>query len=293
MKLELATIAWLYAEQILVDAEHSNVLVIFDCCEAGSLCKSRSPARFEYLSACVAGAKTKPAGPNSFTKALIWSLRELKNHERGWHTTSELRDKVTHAPHFPKDQCPMIGQRFFRPDYIVLAPSSSVLDHAALQSREGFEDHKRPAIRREYLDLRFEFHDTVTDEVFKETGRQLRSLIDESKIKATHITFIEKRGGSRWGPALHAVRAAVRLQGSKHLPNGHYSSHTDFNGIGDQGEPLAYSVNSQLPTHASSLGRATISSTPASRPQSPPKVNGLFRSLDGPQSDLGRYRLVS
>lgn len=271
--MELASIAWDTTERILFDAEHADILVIFDCCEAGSLCKTRSPMRFEYLAACTAGARTKAAGPKSFTRALIWALKELKNHERGWYSTSELRDKIYRAPNFPKDQNPMIGQRSVSSaDYIVLAPSSRVLDDGARQRREGAEVRKRPVIRREYLDLRFEFHESVTDKVFQETGRALRSLIKESHIKAARITFIEKRGGSRWGPILNVVRAAVRLR--KRQSTGQYSSHPGFTGIAVQLEPLASLLNSRQAASASNFRRATISSYPTTQPL--PAVNSLF-----------------
>jgi hypothetical protein len=217
----------------------------------------------------------------SFTKALIWALKELKIHTRGWYSTSELRDKIYSAPNFPKEQNPMIGQRSPSPDYIVLAPSPSVLDDGARQRREGAQVRKRPVIRREYLDLRFEFHESVTDKIFKETGRALRSLIKESHIKAARITFIEKRGGSRWGPILNVVRAAVRLR--KRQSNGQSPSRPGFNGIAVQLEPLASLLNSRLAARASNFRRATISSYPTR--QSPPAVSGLL-SLTVPRAFL-------
>jgi hypothetical protein len=278
-EFELATVAWDTTERILHPTEHADILVIFDCCDAGSLCKGRAPTRFEYLAACHAGARTKPAGPKSFTKALIWSLKQLKSHKRGYYSTSELRDKIYTAPDFPKEQNPTIGQRFYSPDYIVLAPSSNVLDPGTSKRRDGVEELKTPPIHREYLDLRFEFHESVTDKVFKETGRVLRSLIKESKIKAARINFIEKRGGSRWPPILTVVRVAVRLRKRGARRHGHSRASSD--GIAVQVEPLASLLNSQLAASASSLRRPTVSPYPASRLGCPPAVNvvtvhGLF-----------------
>jgi hypothetical protein len=272
-KFELATVAWDATERILYPTEHADILVIFDCCDAGSLCKGRAPTRFEYLAACHAGARTKPAGPKSFTRALIWSLKQLKSHKRGWYSTSELRDKVYTAPNFPKEQNPTIGQRFYPGDYIVLAPSTRVLTPGALRRRESIEEQKRPPIRREYLDLRFEFHESVTDEVVKETGRVLRSLIKESKIKATRTHFIEKRGGSRWPPILTVVQAAVRLR--KRQARGGCHSRSSSTGIAVQVAPLASLLNSQMAASASSLSPPPGLSYASSKLACPPAVEGV------------------
>jgi hypothetical protein len=279
-QLKIATIAWDCAEDILVEAEHANVLVVFDCCDAGNLCKARSPARFEYLAACLPGARTKPAGPKSFTRALIWSLKELRNHDQGWYPTSELRDKITKAPGFPRDQHPMVGQRSFSPEYIVLAPSSSVLDANALQRREGLEEHKKPVIRPKYLDLRFEYHEPITDEVLEETGRALRSLIQESKIQAKRIKFVKKEGGSRWPAVLSKVIAIVRF--GRLL---RYST-TQLSPSVSEIEVLTYSLNEQRATVPSSLRPPNPSSYPGNRRESPHMVNGVIRELDLPQSSL-------
>jgi hypothetical protein len=290
-KLKTATIAWEIAEDILVEAEHANLLVIFDCCEAGSLCKSRSPFRFEYLAACLPGAKTKPAGPKSFTRALIWSLKQLRNHERGWYPTSELRDKISKAPGFPKDQYPLLGQRIFSPDYIVFAPSTGVLDTSALARREGLEDHKKQAIHREYLDLRFEFHERITDEVFVETGRALQSLIQEDRIQATRITFVEKHGRSRWPKVLQTVKAVLRF--AKNQQHGPSATQTSSSSSEPEVEVLASLINSQRHITQSRIRPTSPSSIRESRRQPPHMNNSLTGGFEPRLSDLGRYRMIN
>jgi hypothetical protein len=289
-RLKVATIAWECAEDLLVEAEHANLLVIFDCCDAGNLCKSRSPSRFEYLAACLPGARTKPAGPKSFTRALIWSLKQLRSHARGWYPTSELRDKISEAPDFPEEQYPLLGQRIFSPEYIVLAPLSSVLDASALQRREGLEEHKKQVIHREYLDLRFEFHERITDDVFVETGRALRSLMKESKIQATRITFIEKHGRSRWPALLSVVKAALRF-GNYQL-HGPSTTQTSPSDIEAEVQVLTSMLTNQRSTIPSSLRSGSPSSHPASRRQSPRIINSVINDFDRPRSVLGRYRMI-
>jgi hypothetical protein len=275
---------------MLFDAEHANLLVIFDCCEAGNLCKSRSPARFEYLAACGPRERTKPAGPESFTRALIWSLKELRNHERGWYPTSELRDKILRAPDFPKTQFPQLAPRIFSPDHIVLAPLSRVLDEDALEQRKKLVENRKKSIPRWYLDLRLEFHERLSDEVFVDTGKALRTLIQESKIKAKRITFIEKHGKSRWPALLTFVTTALRFSKNQI----HETSDTQSGPSGNETRPevLTTLLNNRLLPASSSLRPASPSPLPGRRRQSIRITNGLTTGNGSSMSSLGRYRLT-
>ena len=77
-----ASIEWHEVERTLV-ATLSDVLVIFDCCRAGLLCKSAQDGLenndriFQCLGACESDQRTRSSGDRSFTTAMIWALKEL------------------------------------------------------------------------------------------------------------------------------------------------------------------------------------------------------------------------
>src|SRR5436305_613963 len=78
-QLDRNTIAWNMAEKCIESTE-ADILVIFDCCQAGTLrhdFRSRPGRCFEFLVACAANETTRIPGPGSFTSALIWALKEL------------------------------------------------------------------------------------------------------------------------------------------------------------------------------------------------------------------------
>ncbi|KAL8703684.1 MAG: hypothetical protein Q9201_003138 [Fulgogasparrea decipioides] len=69
--------------------------------------------RFEYLAATDSMGRTPVPGEDSFTTALIWALKELKEKKLGGRfTTDELVREIKHnAPNFPKDQKPVLSDR--------------------------------------------------------------------------------------------------------------------------------------------------------------------------------------
>ena len=68
---------------------------------------------FEYLGACGATEVTPLPGETSFTSALIWALKRLlETKPEGRFTTSELLAEIRdNAPHFPKEQHPVMRDR--------------------------------------------------------------------------------------------------------------------------------------------------------------------------------------
>src|SRR5215469_829385 len=101
-------IAWHTAEKLLNDTL-ADVLVIFDCCNAGALCKYRSYLRFQYLAACKSEQVTPAPSEKSFTRALIWALEQLSK-KSPFHLP-KLLDMIGKAPNFPRTQQPEIGHR--------------------------------------------------------------------------------------------------------------------------------------------------------------------------------------
>jgi hypothetical protein len=111
-----ASFEWHEVERTLAETL-SDVLVIFDCCQAGLICKSAedSPATdtriFQYLGACESEQLTESRGPGSFTSAIIWALKELA--EESSFPITKLVHKVQAHKDFPPDQRPVLfGSRF-------------------------------------------------------------------------------------------------------------------------------------------------------------------------------------
>jgi hypothetical protein len=165
------------------------VLAIFDCCDAGKLCANRSPSRWEYLGACCQDALTKNPGPESFTRALIWALKELK--AKTFFPTSELLLKIRKAPRFPKDQQPWLQNREVASvDYIVLAPTPS--PSASPSDPSSFDLSVRAPACHYLLDLQFQFQEDIDEAIIRETAGTLHKLIKNKKLKAKRIKYLKK-----------------------------------------------------------------------------------------------------
>ena len=216
-QLERNSIAWHSAETLIADTD-SDVLVIFDCCHAGSLCRpyrSRHGRCFEFLGACTADQKTRKPGPDSFTSDLIWALEQLA--EKPFFTSSELQHMITKAPDFPKTQFPQLFDRFDpSPEHISMAPLTTRNECVTEtpQYREELDFSQR-----EYLDLRFHFKQKVDDTAIRQTADALRSLLRDpvSELSAERISFKGKYSLRQTAEAaarhwLSRTRGALMLQ---------------------------------------------------------------------------------
>lgn len=212
------SIAWNAAETLLRDRK-GDVFAIFDCCDAGSICHPRGPLRFEVLGACCYEQTTSPPGSTSFTTALIWALRQLKDSPKGFFSSVELQHKIKQYKDFPKDQIPHLSHRELESaglDHIVLAPLNP--DSSPLDQKE---QHIPPRVDSHFLDLRFHFHGNITDEIVKNLATNLRPLVKQHRIEVKRVTFIAKRSvvrdvANRW---LHITRTnrASRKQSQESL----------------------------------------------------------------------------
>ncbi|KAI9894818.1 MAG: hypothetical protein M1814_000037 [Vezdaea aestivalis] len=150
---EFDRITWEYAEAALMTAK-ASVLVILDCCDAGSITRRRgSEPPFEYIAAASWNDPTRTPGQDSFTSALIWALKKLAD-EKGGFTASALANKIGNAPELPKNQCPGHGDRKFQSQgKVALAP----LPKVGTPLPKVF-DKRTPGINGtpiEYVDIRF------------------------------------------------------------------------------------------------------------------------------------------
>lgn len=144
-----ASIEWNEVERTLV-ATSSDVLVIFDCCHAGLLCRSAQDGLvnrtriFQYLGACESEQRTKSSGSQSFTAAIIWALKELA--EESDFPITTLVKKIEARAEFPHhQQRPVLFGGRFAPvsENIRLARMPNTTPQAkSSAAATGTEEHK-------------------------------------------------------------------------------------------------------------------------------------------------------
>lgn len=195
------SIEWVEVERVLSKTK-ADVLVIFDSCNAGLLCREahRGQGRcFQYLGACEAKQRTRSAGNSSFTHAMIWALGQLAQ-ESGFPAT-KLVQVLTSHPNFPKDQHPVLfGSRFEpaleniwiapmpKPGSLnVNAPPSPPISTAASPRLHPYDAHVTHGV----LDLRFHFAQKATKQDIHDVGITLRSLLTPRLTNCHHISFID------------------------------------------------------------------------------------------------------
>ena len=173
----------------------SDVLVIFDCCHAGLLCRSAkegllNPTRsFQYLGACESGQLTNRAGPQSFTSAITWALSKLAV-EPSFPVTKLVKTIEEHV-HFPRDQTPVLfGGRF--------DPVAENICIAHMRGPES-EDERTDATTsvrntpptKGVLELRLHFPEEVTQENIVDSARLLKTCIQKGTLPCHEISFID------------------------------------------------------------------------------------------------------
>jgi Caspase domain len=190
-KKKLNQIVWHRAENLLKDS-FGDVLIIFDCCGAGTLtrdirARGRWPQRaFEFLGATSAEDTTPGPGPNSFTAGLIWALEKLAN-QSGF-TPSELLQEITQAPEFPRDQYPVHHDRD-KPSLrkIVISP---LLQDGSRQKETAAKTSTAPAERLEFLDLRVMLSHHPTKDDISSMAHALKEMLrTQSMSVARHIAW--------------------------------------------------------------------------------------------------------
>jgi hypothetical protein len=155
----------------------NDVLAIFDCCDAGSLCSVRKPVRYEYLGACGENAVARGPGEKSFTRALIWALDELISEP---FDTLDLLRKVMTAPSFQHGQIPRLAPRGKWRSSIILSPllpdNERVCENTPVQ--QPLPHH---------VDVRFHF-DRLDNEAFRKLANEMREM--KRVVNAPKVTFI-------------------------------------------------------------------------------------------------------
>ncbi|KAK6822851.1 homeobox domain-containing protein [Apiospora arundinis] len=227
-------VIWTSAEN-LIQQTCADVLVIFDCCNAGALdCSNRASQNnrtFEYLAATSANSTTKAPGPNSFTSALIWSLDQLLEERNCFSTSALLQTILNRAPDFPEDQSPRLSER---PDSaqrkILIAPTTSEPNKKVDEAIQPDTGDKSEEEQRQDLLLRFVFNCDITIPLIKEMAIHIKHLIQQKEIKAKTVsweginmatskdTMIAYRAIHRFSDVLKRKRTRSELTTAKGLP---------------------------------------------------------------------------
>ncbi len=134
---------------------------------------------FEYLAATEEMGFTKVPGEDSFTAALIYALEALvEEREDGRFTTVELLNKITaDAPHFPKDQKPMLinreKEKKFSAGRIMLHPLKRKSSDDEVPREEAANLN---SLKGHALTLHFDFSEKPSPDYIEMFGRELNDF---------------------------------------------------------------------------------------------------------------------
>ena len=177
----------------MIKGRDADILLIFDCCNAGRLGqKMRAPETsiFEFLGACPPEEETKGPGRDSFTHALTHVLKDFASDRRSFSTT-ELKDAIKAYEHFPKDQQPVLAFRGLRPNRVHIVISSK--NAAADQASPMLSQAERVELKnKQYLSLRFWFSADSQIDHLESTAEALKSVTHPEDAPWDRVDFIER-----------------------------------------------------------------------------------------------------
>lgn len=136
---------------------------------------------FEYLAATEEMGFTQVPGKDSFTRALIYALEALVTERAdGRFTTVALLNKIkTDAPHFPKDQNPMLinREKKFSAGRIMLHPLQKAgSDEESSQKEAASLD----PLKGHALTLHFDFSEKPSSTYIEMLGRELNEFFERN-----------------------------------------------------------------------------------------------------------------
>ena len=125
----------------------------------------------------------------SFTRALIWSLKELAKARQRF-TTLELQQKISNeAPNFPRNQfVPLLERDEPCDQRLVLAPLPSPAEGSNPEA--PVQDYPVAQATKNYLDLRFCYSKTLKEDEIRDLAFNLKNIIVEEKIGANRVAWI-------------------------------------------------------------------------------------------------------
>ena len=160
---------------------------------------------FEYLAATKEWGTTKVPGPDSFTSALIYALEALVK-EKGRFTTVELLRKITKdAPHFPKDQKPVLSDRRedVYPGRIMLHPLQGNQEAGSRTALAPDHDANLDAFQRYTMTLHVEYSKKPSLTDVETLGDQMNQTLERNNLGVTGVRY----GGMKPSAAARALRS--------------------------------------------------------------------------------------
>lgn len=154
-------LVWINAEKVLHKRD-ADILLIFDCCYAGSLRKCyRGAHTFEFLGACDEEEKTFGPGPKSFTKFLIRALMELAENEQGFDTKALLSKTKSYKDFSTTNLNPVLFHRDYRSTahiWIEPVPSNEAAGSRHLEAELPNDQSTDSPTSPEWLEFSFIFN---------------------------------------------------------------------------------------------------------------------------------------
>ncbi|EON62310.1 hypothetical protein W97_01531 [Coniosporium apollinis CBS 100218] len=206
-----AKACWEPAERALMEGPEGDVLAIFDTCYASNVQKGvTSDARsYQLIAASSYDQPTAAPGQNSFTTALIKSLKELLDrYENRPFTVWDLQDQINHQKERRDSPC-MVHNRLRRYNdrYLRLAPLPSKAERAT--RRQSF--HTEPF--RAFFTLRFALTDgDIEDEQIRKLAEKLCNACETLKIPARRIDMISFRDSIKHNRLKSVTHALIAIQ---------------------------------------------------------------------------------
>ena len=160
---------------------------------------------FEYLAATKEMGTTKIPGPTSFTSALIYALEALVK-EKGRFTTVELLRKITKdAPHFPKDQKPVLSDRREDelPGRIMLHPLKGDQEGSERTALTPDNGNDFDTFKRRIVTLHFDFANKPSPTDIECLGNQLNKTFERHALGVNGVRW----GGMKQSAAARALRS--------------------------------------------------------------------------------------
>ena len=235
---------------------------------------------------------TKVPGKDSFTRALIYALEALvEERVDGRFTTVELLNRIKDAPHFPKDQNPMLINREKKHSAgrIMLHPLKGNGSDVQF-SRE--EAAKLDPLKGHALTLHFDFSEKPSSAFLEMLGRELNDFFQRNVgINQVRWGGMRQAMAVRWAKVLQARvrkrRESMRLQQA--VPSDGFSYTNRIDNALDPLTPSSLDQNS--PRSMEHTGKGSPDFSPADTSvMSLPRLLGSTDESDGHIQDHRQRR---
>lgn len=145
------------------------------------------------MGACNWSSITRIPGEDSFTSALIWALEEFAAAGVPF-TTTQLQNKIgQEAPHFPRDQFPVLVPRGDGQDCARRLRLGIKRKHGAPEMELGHNTSVESVEIKDIVDLRVCFPQHPDDDDIEALSGALKELIETKQLKAQGVQWLGLR----------------------------------------------------------------------------------------------------